>query len=79
MVRDVVGDGVALEVVPTDDPRSYHVSSARIKAELGFEPTRSIEDAVRDLVQAFREDRLPEAMSHPRYYNIKTMQAIDLR
>ena len=79
MVRDVVGDGVTLEVVPTDDPRSYHVSSARIRAELGFEPKRSIEDAVRDLVAAFRDNRLPEAMSHPRYYNIKTMQAIDLR
>ena len=79
MVRDVVGGGVTLDVVPTDDPRSYHVSSARIKAELGFEPKRSIEDAVRDLVAAFRDNRLPEAMSHPRYYNIKTMQAIDLR
>jgi nucleoside-diphosphate-sugar epimerase len=79
MVRDVVGDGVTLDVVPTDDPRSYHVSSARIRAELGFEPKRSIEDAVRDLVAAFRDNRLPEAMSHPRYYNIKTMQAIDLR
>jgi len=79
MVRDIVGgDQVAIETEPTDDNRSYHVSSAKIKRELGFEPSHTIENAVQDLVAAFKDNKLPDAMTHPRYYNIKTMQSLKL-
>lgn len=73
------GGKVELEVVPTDDNRSYRVSSRRIARELGFEPQKSIEDAVRDLVAAFKDKRLDNTMSDDRYYNIKTMQARKLK
>jgi len=43
-----VGPHVRIEQVPTDDPRSYHVSSERIADELGFRPKHTIEAAVRD-------------------------------
>ncbi len=76
-VRTVVGD-VAVEVLPTDDPRSYHVSSALIQRELGFQPKHTVEEAVRDLVKAFKDGKLPNAMTDKRYYNIKTMQSIKL-
>jgi nucleoside-diphosphate-sugar epimerase len=70
----------AIEIVttPSDDKRSYHISSERIKRELGYQPKRSIEDAVVDLIAAFRRGDLPNAMTDTRYYNIKTMQAIQL-
>src|SRR5208282_2904334 len=58
----------------SDDKRSYHISSELIQRELGFRPQHDIEDAVRDLVAAFRQGRLPDSMTDPRYYNIKTMQ-----
>lgn len=74
MVRTAVGAHVGLDVVPTDDPRSYRVSSERIRRDIGFVPKHSIECAVDDLVAAFRAGRLPDAMTDPRYYNIKTMQ-----
>lgn len=73
MVRSAVG-GVELDVAPTDDNRSYHISSLKIREDLGFAPKRRIEDAVHDLVAAFRDGRLPNAMDDMRYYNIKTMQ-----
>ena len=80
MVQDVVGaDRVTIETVPTDDNRSYHVSSAKIAAELGFVPQHTIEEAVRDLVAAFRAGKLPDSMSAPRYFNIKMMQTINLQ
>ncbi len=60
MVRDVVGPQVTMEYVPTDDPRSYHVSSERIKKAWNFVPTHTIQDAVRDLVGAFRAGKLPD-------------------
>lgn len=79
-VRDVVGrENVAIDRVPTDDLRSYHISSGKIREELGFVPAYSIEDAVRGLVGAFREGKLTDPLANIRYYNIKTMQAIHLK
>ena len=80
MVQTIVGfDRVTVETVPTDDNRSYHVSSAKIARELGFVPQHTIEEAVRDLVAAFRAGKLPDSMSAPRYFNIKMMQTINLQ
>jgi len=83
IVRDVVGSmtpgAPPIEVVttPSNDNRSYHISSEKIARELGFRPRRGIEDAVRDLVIAMRAGKVPDAMSDPRYYNMKTMQAAE--
>jgi nucleoside-diphosphate-sugar epimerase len=74
LVKRGVGDDVEVVTEPTDDLRSYHVSSARIERELGFRPSHTIEEAVTDLVEAFDAGLVPDAMEDPRYYNIKTMQ-----
>ncbi len=74
-----LGNKVEVAVEPTDDLRSYHVSSEKIRRELGFTPKHSIEDAVRDLVSAFSDGRLPNSMDDPRYYNIRTMQKVKLQ
>lgn len=79
MVRDAVGPHVRMEVSPTDDNRSYHVCSDKIRRELGFIPKRTIRDAVDGLVAAFADGRLPDSMTDPRYYNIRTMQKIGLK
>jgi nucleoside-diphosphate-sugar epimerase len=78
IVRGVVSAEIAAEVAietqPTDDNRSYHISSEKIRRELGFQPARALEDAVADLCAAFRAGRVPDAMTGDRYYNIRTMQ-----
>ncbi|MDY6783411.1 MAG: SDR family oxidoreductase [Cyanobacteriota bacterium] len=79
MVRNVVGDRVEIVTTPTDDRRSYHVSSGKIKEELGFVPEHTIGEAVEDLVKAFNAGLIPDPMTDIRYYNIKMMQAIDLK
>lgn len=73
-VRDVLGTSVAIAVEPTDDLRSYHISSELIASELGFNPSHTISEAVNDLVTAFSNGRVPNPMDDPRYYNIRTMQ-----
>jgi nucleoside-diphosphate-sugar epimerase len=78
LVREEVGPQVELAVTPTDDHRSYHISSERIRRELGFRPTRSVRDAVADLVHAFRAGKVPDSLTDDRYYNIKRMQALKL-
>ena len=78
-VRGRVGEDVEITTVPTDDHRSYHISSAKIQRELGFVPKHSIEDAAGDLVTAFSVGKVPDPMTDIRYYNIKTMQALNLK
>lgn len=73
-VRAAVGQEVEVVTTPTDDHRSYHISSGKIRRELGFVAKRSVENAIDDLVAAFRAGRVPGAMTDPRYYNIRTMQ-----
>jgi nucleoside-diphosphate-sugar epimerase len=81
MIQEIVGKKrtVELTVEPTNDNRSYHVSSAKIAEKLGFEPRFSIENAVEGLVEAFAEGKLPDALSDIRYINIKTMKAVNLK
>ncbi len=84
MVQDVVQQEVPgrkkIEIVttPSNDHRSYHISSEKIKRELGFLPKRSIEDAVHDLAEAFGAGKIPKPMTNVAYYNVKTMQALKL-
>ena len=78
IVRGVVGDEVEIVTTPTDDNRSYHVSSEKIRRELGFVPARTVEDAVEDLVSAFHGGQIPNPMDDDRYYNIRRMQHLNL-
>jgi nucleoside-diphosphate-sugar epimerase len=79
MVRREVGNDIEIEVVPTNDLRSYHVSSEKMRAKLGFEPKHSIEDAVRGLVEAFKAGKLPNSLEGSEYFNIKRMQEVSLK
>ena len=79
MVRDTLGGNITIVTTPTNDKRSYHVSSKKIKEELGFEARHTIQEAIVDLKRAFDEGKIPNPMEDIRYYNIKTMQAINLK
>ena len=79
IVKQSVSPNVEIATVPTDDNRSYHISSDKIRRAVGYEPKRSIVHAVDDLVTAFAAGKIPNALTDMRYYNIKTMQALKLR
>ncbi|MBF0409944.1 MAG: SDR family oxidoreductase [Candidatus Riflebacteria bacterium] len=79
IVKTVVGQDISIETIPSNDNRSYHVSSEKLKRELGFVASHSIEDAVKDMVKAFDTGKIVDSMNDVRYYNIKTMQAIKLK
>jgi nucleoside-diphosphate-sugar epimerase len=78
-IKEVVGNDVRLVTSPTDDNRSYHISSKRISEELGFTATHSIREASTDLVQAFRNNLLPNSLEDERYFNIRRMQSLNLQ
>jgi len=78
-VQRVIGDDVKLVATPTNDNRSYHISSKKIADRLGFVASHSIEDAVRDLKDAFDKGLLPNSFDDERYFNIKRMQSVNLK
>ncbi len=78
-IREVIPDKVEIVTTPTDDIRSYHISSEKIKRDLGYSPSRTIRDAASDLVEAFSQGKIASSMTEDRYYNIKTMQRLKLK
>lgn len=79
IVRNVIGDDVDVVTTPTDDNRSYHICSDKIRRELGFEPKYNLDNAVEDLLSAFQAGRVPNSMDDERYFNVKLMKNHELR
>lgn len=79
MVKDIMGDDINLITTPTNDNRSYHISSEKIYKDLGFKANRSIKQAVEDLKKAFQKGLLSDSLNNEMYFNIKRMQNINLR
>src|SRR5580698_2603717 len=67
---------IEIVTTPSNDNRSYHVNSDKIRRVLGFEPKRNLEDAVRDLARAFRNRLMPDSFDDDWYYNVRTMKKI---
>ena len=73
-----INDNVEITTQVTDDQRSYHISSEKIKAELNFESQHTLVDAVNDLLKAFRQDLFHNSLEDEIYFNIKRMQSAKL-
>ncbi len=67
---------LAIVTTPTDDIRSYHINSDKIKRTLGFVPQYTVEDAVRDLCHAFRDNRIPNSMEDDYYFNVRRLKRL---
>jgi len=78
-VKNNVGKDVKIMKSDTNDNRSYHISSNKIKKILNFEAKFTISNAVKDLVEAFNKKILTNTFSNDMYFNIKRMQKINLK
>lgn len=67
---------ITINTTRSDDLRSYHINSDKIRNELGFEPQFTIEDAVRDLCAAFRQKLLPNSFDDANYFNVKKLELL---
>ncbi len=61
-------------VTPSNDPRSYRLSSKKLLAT-GFAPKFTVEDGILEVIAAYRDGRLKENES---CYNIKTMKKLSI-
>ena len=78
-VKSVLGNDIQLIETPTDDNRSYHISSKKIKKILNFDSEFTIKDSINDLQIAFKKNLLPNSLTDEKYFNIKRMKSIKLR
>src|SRR5215472_8211288 len=80
MVRDTLADpSIELEYTPTNDNRSYHVNSEKVKRVLGFETQYTIEDAIKDIAEAYRRGLIKDPFNNPLFSNIKRMQQLKVK
>jgi nucleoside-diphosphate-sugar epimerase len=65
---------ISIVTTPSDDKRSYHINSDKVRRILGYAPKRTIEEAIRELCHAFKDGRLPNSMADDIYYNVRRMK-----
>ncbi len=63
----------------SDDNRSYHINSDKIKKILNYSPKRSVEDAVKDLCEAFQKNLIQNSFDKDIYFNINRMRNINAK
>ena len=59
-----------------NDIRSYHINSEKIKKVLGFEPKKSIEMAIKDLCNAFKQGKIINSFENDLYFNVSRFKNI---
>ena len=72
------GDNVEIVTTPSNDLRSYHISSEKIYRDIRFKPSYSIEKAVQDLAEALRLGKTVDPMNNEYYFNIKRMKSLKI-
>jgi nucleoside-diphosphate-sugar epimerase len=65
---------IGIVKTPTDDKRSYHINSDKIRRVLGYIPKHTIEQAVSELCRAFKDRRFRNSMSDDIYFNVRRMK-----
>ena len=78
MVKSNIGNDVKIIEKKTNDMRSYHVSSDKIKKLIKFNTEKSLDEAVIDLKKVFELKLLNDPLNNENYFNIKKMQKIKL-
>ncbi|RMD60592.1 MAG: NAD-dependent epimerase/dehydratase family protein [Alphaproteobacteria bacterium] len=68
---------IDIVTTPTDDIRSYHINSDKIRRVLGFQPKHTIEEAIADLCRAFGDGLLPDSMTNDWYYNVRMLKKLN--
>ena len=79
LVKEAMPFKVDVEKVPTDDNRSYHIPSDKIKKKIGFNNKKTIKDAIDELVYAFKKNFFLKPLSNEMYFNINRMKSINLK
>lgn len=80
MIKAIIGkSSMKFETTPTEDKRSYHINTDKMKTVLGFECQFNLQEAVKSLIEAYEKGLIEDGLNNPLYYNIKKMQELNLK
>ena len=75
--RDFSMKDIIIEKSYSDDKRSYHINSDKIKKTLNFTPKHSVEYGIYELALAFKNNLIRNSFQDDIYYNVKTLKRIN--
>ncbi len=70
---------INIETTKSNDNRSYHINSEKIKNIINFEPKLTIEDAVNDLCEQFKLGIIKNTFEDDIFYNVRTLKKINAK
>ena len=70
---------IPIEILPSNDNRSYHINSDKIFKILGFRAKRSLEEAVKDLCLSFEKGLITRSFENDLYYNVRRLKRIQAK
>jgi len=70
---------IDIEVTSSDDNRSYHINSDKIKKILNYSPRYSVENAVEELCDAFINKKIPNSFDDDKYFNVKKLIRLNVK
>ncbi len=76
--KNIFNNEIEIINTNTDDIRSYHIDSSKIKKILKFSPNFTINDAVIDLCNAFYSNKIENTFDDTGFYNVKKITDIGL-
>ena len=70
---------IQIERTSSNDNRSYHINSDKVKEELGFKPKYTITDAIESILDAFEANKIKDSFENDIYFNVKRMQNLNVK
>ena len=78
MVKNTLNISIPIKIIKSNDMRSYHISSAKVKKEFGFNTVKNISDAIIEIDKASKKQLIKDPLNNSNYYNINKMKELNL-
>lgn len=79
IISKKISSKIKIIYTKTNDKRSYHINSDKISKELGFKAKRKVDDAIIEIYNAFKKNKLPNSFDNLNYYNVKKMLKLKIK
>lgn len=76
LVKKIVKKDFVTETTPSNDNRSYRITSKKIAEKLGFTAKHTVEDAIKSLYQNFENKTVANPFENDLFYNVQVMKRI---
>jgi len=71
-------DKIEILRTTSDDSRSYHINSDKIKKILDFKPQYTVEYAIRELCKYFKKNYFPDSFENSLYFNVQQIKNLKI-